>query len=113
VTLRFTALDYWEQPKVLCATALDDDGARRAQELCRDLSSAAIDAGFAPDVKAFRAHLTLARKVRAATGAWPRALEPALLMHCERFVLMESRRAESGSIYSVMDSWPLDGARGL
>jgi RNA 2',3'-cyclic 3'-phosphodiesterase len=105
--LAFDAFDHWDKPKVLCATAREDDGARRAGELGRDLSAAAIAAGFAPDVKPFRPHLTLARKVRA-TGEWPRAIEPEFRMHCDRFVLMESRRGEIGSIYSVVDSWPLD-----
>ncbi len=108
-TLCFAALEYWEQPKVLCATAIEDEGARRARELSRDLSLAAIAAGFAPDAKPFRAHLTLARKVRTEPDSWPRPLEPAFLMHCTRFALMESRREESGSIYSVVDAWPLDG----
>jgi RNA 2',3'-cyclic 3'-phosphodiesterase len=113
VTLRFAALEFWEQPKVLCATAAEDEGARRAHELSRDLLAAAIAAGFAPDVKPFRAHLTLARKARAelaASAQWPRVL-PEFAMHCDRFALMESRRGEFGSIYSVVDSWPLDGAK--
>ena len=110
VTLRFTALEYWEQPKVLCATAVEDEGTHRARALARDLSAASIDAGFAPDSKPFRAHLTLARKMRIVTPPWPRTLEPELRMHCTHFALMESRRGENGSIYSVVESWPLDGA---
>jgi 2'-5' RNA ligase len=109
-TLRFAAMEYWEQPKVLCATAIEDEGTRRAREFARDLSATVIAAGFAPDFKAFRAHLTLARKVRTEPASWPRPLEPAFLIHYARFALMESRRGESGSIYSVVDSWPLDGA---
>jgi RNA 2',3'-cyclic 3'-phosphodiesterase len=112
VTLRFGALELWEPPKVLCATAVDDDGARSARELSRDLSATAVAAGFAPDIKPFRAHLTLARKARlerAGAAQWPRAL-PEFTMHCEHFALMESQRGEFGSRYSVVDSWPLDGA---
>ncbi len=110
VSLSFAALEYWEQPKVLCATALEDEGTHCAQELARDLSLCAIAAGFAADSKPFRPHLTLARKVRTEAAVWPRPLEPAFLMQCTRFALMESRRGEFGSIYSVVDSWPLDGA---
>jgi len=28
-------------------------------------------------------------------------------VRCENFVLMESRRGPDGSIYSVVESWPL------
>lgn len=106
VAMEFDALDYWEKPEILCAVA-------RESEAARDLSSALVDAtlaaGLAPDRKAFRAHLTLARKVRrrvARNSEWPRALAP-LNVHCARFVLMESRRGEAGSTYSVVDSWSL------
>jgi 2'-5' RNA ligase len=106
VTLRFDALDVWEKPQILCATAGESASAR-------DLSSALMDAtgaaGFKPDRKPFRAHLTLARKVRrhvARNFEWPRALA-VVSMRCERFVLMESRRNDAGSAYSVVDSWSL------
>lgn len=111
-TLRFDALDHWEKPRVLCATAQDPGEAVAARELAASLATASAAAGFTPDVKPFRPHLTLARKVHRASAAqeeWPRALTPPLVMHADRFVLMESRRGESGSIYSVVDSWALDG----
>jgi RNA 2',3'-cyclic 3'-phosphodiesterase len=105
--LDFDALDYWEKPGILCATAGDTESAR---DLSAALADAASAAGFTPDRKPFRAHLTLARKVRrdvARNFEWPRALAP-VIMRCENFVLMQSRRGDAGSTYSVVDSWPLD-----
>jgi len=80
-----------------------------ARDLSERLTEVASGAGFTPDRKPLRAHLTLARKVRADVARnfeWPRAIA-TLRVRCERFVLMESRRGEAGSTYSVVDSWPL------
>jgi 2'-5' RNA ligase len=110
-TLRFDTLEFWEKPRVLCATASLNSGSAPAHALAESLGRAAQAAGFHPDIKPFRPHLTLARKIhptRAAQCDWPQPLAPPLLVRCDRFVLMESRRGESGSIYSVVDSWPLD-----
>jgi 2'-5' RNA ligase len=107
VTLRFDALDVWQKPQILCVTAPESAAAR---DLSQSLADAVVAAGFAPDLKPFRAHLTLARKVRRAAARnfdWPRALAP-VSVHCDRFVLMESHRGDDGSTYSVVDSWPLD-----
>jgi 2'-5' RNA ligase len=110
-SLRFDTLEYWHKARVLCATAGGGELAAPVRALAESLQAAVLEAGFAPDVKPFRAHLTLARKVpavRAAQCEWPQPLTPPLLMRCENFVLMQSRRAESGSMYSVVNSWPLD-----
>jgi 2'-5' RNA ligase len=107
VTLEFSALDVWDKPQILCAIASDSDSAR---DLSESLTDAVSAAGFTPDRKPFRPHLTLARKVRrevARNFAWPRVLA-TMSVRCERFVLMESRRGDTGSTYSVVDSWPLD-----
>ena len=107
IALEFSMLDVWEKPQILCATAGESDAARDLSERLTDAVSAA---GFAPDRKPLRAHLTLARKVRhdvARNFEWPRAFTP-LRVHCDRFVLMESRRDDAGSTYSVVDSWLLD-----
>jgi 2'-5' RNA ligase len=110
-TLDFEALEYWAKPKILCATAPETAGSAPARELAQRLAEAVTAAGFVPDAKPFRAHLTLARKVaagRAAECEWPRELSPPIRVHCDHFVLMQSQRAESGSLYSVVASWPLD-----
>jgi 2'-5' RNA ligase len=109
-SLHFDSLEYWRKPAVLCATAGETAASAPARMLAKRLAEATIAAGFAPDVKPFRAHLTLARKVHAVHAAacdWPRALAPPLTVHCDRFVLMQSQRGESGSIYSVVKSWAL------
>lgn len=109
-TLRFDTLEFWDKPRVLCATAAASVGSAPAYALAENLGRAAHAAGFHPDIKPFRPHITLARKIlpaRAALCEWPQPLVPPLLVHCDRFALMESRRGESGSIYSVVDSWPL------
>jgi 2'-5' RNA ligase len=108
-TLRFDTYEYWRKPRILCATASNDAGYALAA-LARELGERATDAGFAPDAKPFRPHLTLARKADPTLVAsldWPQPLEPGFVVRGERFVLMESRRGERGSIYSVVHSWPL------
>ena len=108
VRLLFDALEYWETPRILCATASRDSSS--ASELSIALGEAAVAAGFSPDIKPFRAHLTLARKIsaqHAATVPWPLPLVPPMVMRSVKFVLMSSRREGLVSIYSPVDSWPL------
>lgn len=108
VRLRFDALEYWEAPKVLCATASRDSS--EASELSIALGETLVAAGFAPDIKPFRAHLTLARKIAAAQAATvplPLPLEPSMVMRADKFVLMSSRREDERSIYSAVETWPL------
>jgi 2'-5' RNA ligase len=108
VRLRFDALEYWETPKILCATSSGDSSS--ASELAIALGEAAVAAGFSPDIKPFRAHLTLARKIsatQAATVPWPLPLVPPIAVRADKFVLMSSRREGAVSIYSAVDSWAL------
>jgi 2'-5' RNA ligase len=108
VRLLFDALEYWETPRF---SAPRPAGIRRRHPSCRLRSARpAVAAGFSPDIKPFRAHLTLARKISAAQAAtvpWPLPLEPPTVMRADKFVLMESRRNDAGSVYSAVDSWPL------
>jgi 2'-5' RNA ligase len=111
-TLAFDAFEIWEQPKILCATAGIGGAARPAAELAQRLGDQIVAAGFAPDIKPFRPHFTLGRKVRselASSLEWPRPLTSPWVMKADRFALLESRRTEAGSLYSVLDSWLLDG----
>ena len=109
-TLDFDRLEYWPQPKVLCATSADDSGLAPLLDLAQQLGTASRAAGFTPDIKPLRVHLTLARNVhgeRAASCEWPMVLASPVSARCDRFALMRSDRGASGSVYSVVNSWPL------
>lgn len=115
-TLHFDALEFWRKPGILCATVGDATTVEPARLLAERLGEATIAAGFTPDIKPFRAHLTLARKVDVAAADecdWPAVLTPSFTVHCDRFTLMQSQSGEAGSIYSVVNSWPLDSDKSV
>lgn len=98
--LRFARLAYWRESQVLCALARrgDDAGARA---LAQTLGTAAAAAGFSPDLKPFRVHVTVARKVARAPGA---TRFVPVTWECATLALIASRSAPGGSVYSVLES---------
>jgi RNA 2',3'-cyclic 3'-phosphodiesterase len=102
LVLCFTRLEYWRRPQILVAlTGAEPPG---AAQLAAQLKRACAAAGFFPDLKPFRAHVTVARQV-AAAGA-DAELSP-VTWQCARLVLAESRSSPAGPLYSVLDSWLL------
>jgi RNA 2',3'-cyclic 3'-phosphodiesterase len=100
--LRFEGLAHWPRQQILCATAAEENPVAAA--LAAALKDAAAAAGFTPDLKPFRTHVTLARKVAHA----PRecALRE-ILWRFDSFALIESRTDSQGPLYSVLESYPL------
>jgi RNA 2',3'-cyclic 3'-phosphodiesterase len=105
--LIFDRIEHWQKPRIICATvgAESGEGVAFADSLAIALRTETSCAGFAPDLKPFRAHVTVARKVARSTHS--------LDMHSVRwsftgFALVESRPAPGGAIYSVINSWTLD-----
>jgi RNA 2',3'-cyclic 3'-phosphodiesterase len=102
LVLHFTRLAYWRGPQVLCALAPRADAPART--LAQVLKAAAAAAGFFPDLKPFRAHVTVARQVARA----PRAARfAAVTWRCATLALIESRSVPGGAVYSVLESAPL------
>lgn len=99
-SLRFDALDHWQKAGVLCATASQTPP--EALKLATALMSNSAKAGFAPDVKPFRAHVTVARKV-----VKPHALGAITPVDwfVGGFALVESQTLPEGSRYTVVRSW--------
>jgi 2'-5' RNA ligase len=64
------------------------------------------EAGFAPDERAFAAHLTLARRIRQPLA--PEAME-AVRWPVGSFALVESVRGEGA--YRTLAEWPLEGGK--
>jgi RNA 2',3'-cyclic 3'-phosphodiesterase len=104
IAVTLDAIDYWRKPQLLCAVSAE---AYAVAALANPLRGSIIGAGFAPDLKPFRAHVTLARKVPSAPK---QSGTLSVRWTFERLALMESRTGPHGSIYSMVDSWALCGS---
>jgi 2'-5' RNA ligase len=100
--LQFDELAHWAGPKILVARCAAESPA--AHSLATLLKTATEAAGFAPDLKPFHAHVTVARKVDRAPAV---ALTPAVQWRFDAFALIESRTAAEGAAYSVRQSYLL------
>jgi RNA 2',3'-cyclic 3'-phosphodiesterase len=101
IRLTLDALEHWRKPQILCALA--SSAPEGATDLARELKDALVGAGFAPDLKPFRAHVTLARKVERARDE---KMTP-VVWSFDNFALVASQTAASGSTYSVVGTWAL------
>lgn len=100
LVLSFERLAYWPQSQILCAQECEERAGAAA--LAAALKRAATEAGFAPDLKPFRAHVTVARKVARAASV---AAMQKVTWRCESWALTESRNGAAGtSVYSVLES---------
>jgi len=104
IDMRLDRIEHWRRAELLCAAA--NRMPARAEELSSALKAALVAADFRPDLKPFRAHVTLARQVRRAP---PDFGMPAVTWSFGEFALIESRTLPEGSSYSVVDSWALCG----
>lgn len=95
-------VEHWRKPQVLVATASEAPPAATA--LAEKLKQFLVDAGLSPDLKPFRAHATVARKVRRE----PRDLriEP-VRWRFESLHLIESTTGPDGSSYTPVAEWRL------
>jgi RNA 2',3'-cyclic 3'-phosphodiesterase len=114
--LTFDRLAHWARPQILCALGTEEPAAVQAPGEPRDTDAASAPAlsatlknetaaaGFSPDLKPFRGHVTVARKVAHAPSEL--ALQP-VLWRFDAFALIESRTDPAGPVYSVIESYLL------
>ena len=100
--LAFDRLEHWPAAQLLCA--LPAEPPARIAIVARALQDALVGHGFAPDLKPFRPHVTVARKVVHASAAGK--MHPVLWRFSE-LALVESRTLREGALYSVVESYSL------
>lgn len=96
------ALVHWPGPRVLCVVPCAP--LRGLGAWVGRLFEALVAAGFAPDLKPFHPHVTVARKVTRPSAS---AAPPPVLWAFESFALIESRTLQTGPVYSVVETYPL------
>lgn len=110
-TLAFERLEHWVRPQLLCAlaaAALPSAADPTAPDLAGALGQRCAAAGFSPDLKPFRAHVTLARKV---VKAQPDERIRPVRWEFDAFALVESHTLAAGPLYSVIESYALVNAQ--
>jgi RNA 2',3'-cyclic 3'-phosphodiesterase len=104
VELAFDHLEHWRAAQLLCALPAEPPVVTAT--LARRLQDLLAGRGFAPDLKPFRPHVTVVRKVsRPGRIA---AMHPVLWRFTE-LALIESRTLPEEALYSVVESFPLCG----
>jgi RNA 2',3'-cyclic 3'-phosphodiesterase len=96
--IAFDHVEYWRAAQLLCALPVEAPAPVTA--LARRLQDVFAASGFAPDLKPFRPHVTLARKVYRT----PRGLEmEPVSWRFANFVLVDSKTLPEGSVYTVLE----------
>ena len=95
-------IEHWRKPQILCMTASVTPTVAIA--LAEMLKRSLLEQGFNPDLKPFRVHATVARKVRRVTGEL--RVDP-VQWRFESLHLIESRRSPTGSAYTPIREWRL------
>lgn len=104
--LAFDHIEYWRAAQLLCALAAEPQAA--ADGLARRLKDGLAGRGFAPDPKPFRPHVTVVRKV---SRPGPIGTMHPVVWRFTELALIESRTLPEGSLYSVVESYPLGGTQ--
>jgi 2'-5' RNA ligase len=102
--LSFARLGYWPRPRLVWVAP--EEAPAALVGLYDALWSALERLGFARERRAFRPHITLARKV-ARPGRME--LAGAVSWSCTSFALVHSRTGPDGSRYELLRQWPLGG----
>jgi 2'-5' RNA ligase len=91
-------LEYWPAAQLLCAAPAAP--VATAAALAGRLRARLVESGFAPDLKPFRPHVTVVRKVPRPPRLGPM---PPVVWRFTRLALIESRTLPAGPLYSVVE----------
>lgn len=107
--LAFDHLEHWRAAKLVCALPAEPP-APVTILACR-LQDLLVGRGFTPDLKPFRPHVTVVRKVaRPGTTGSRGKMQPVIWRFTE-LALIASRTLPEGALYSVVGSYALCGGR--
>lgn len=107
MSVTFDCLSFWKKPAIYCLTGRRFDSS--VGELVEGLAAIAFQNGIRVDERAFKPHVTLARKARK-----PIEIEfVPIIWRANDFCLVESHSDKDGIEYRVIKRWPSQQASNL
>ena len=103
--LRFDHLEHWRAAHIVCAAPAEPP--MPVAVLARALQDLLVGRGFTPDLKPFRPHVTVVRKVARPGSMDPLGKAHPVIWRFAELALIESRTLREGALYSVVGSYPL------
>jgi 2'-5' RNA ligase len=103
-TLKLNRIGYWKRPKVLWSGP--DVCPEPLSQLVIDLQHTLRECGFRPEKRAYKPHVTLARKANEITA---NPLVKPLFWNPNRFVLAGSTSSSNSPRYRVINQWDIMG----
>ena len=95
-------IGHWSRPRVAWLGCEKKPAA--IDELVNILNEQLAICGYTPEYKTFRPHMTLMRKVTRRPKSF--TFQP-ITWQCHEFVLVESQLDHTGSVYKIIQRWPL------
>jgi RNA 2',3'-cyclic 3'-phosphodiesterase len=105
--LSFDHLEHWPAAHIICASPAEPPVPVAA--LACKLQDLLVSRGFSPDLKPFRPHVTVVRKVVRSGGMGQLVQAHPVVWRFTELALIESRTLPQGALYSVVESFPLCG----
>jgi 2'-5' RNA ligase len=105
VELSFDHLEHWRSAHIICASPAEPP--MPIVVLARTLQELLVGRGFTPDLKPFRPHVTVMRKVVHPGPMCPLGEAYPVIWRFTELALIESRTLPEGALYSVVESFRL------
>lgn len=103
INLRFDKIECWRKADLACLRASQEPLA--LINLVNQLGKGLQQAGFTVEKRAFKAHVTLARRLAFCAEQLP--VWPNLTWQADTLALVRSRLTPDGSIYTPISQWEL------
>jgi 2'-5' RNA ligase len=103
--LSFDHLEHWRAAHIICASPAEPP--MPVVALARKLQDLLVGRGFTPDLKPFRPHVTVVRKVARPGPMSPLGKASPAVWRFTELALIESRTLPEGALYSVVESYAL------
>ena len=103
-SIEFNQILYFTKAKALCIGVNEKSNNDNLNYLAQECKRIQNECGLKSETRHFKPHITVARKAKAPEEG---LIINSIHWHAKDFVLVSSKSTEQGSVYSVLNRWPL------